>query len=420
MIRSERKKRSLLAVDVVVAAMVIFAGIPFYYALEWRIAGIPLLNVFYLATMLAVAVSYFRYTPADNRLLMLYGIGGIWLCAISMIHVWQPTFEGRAAFQDLSTYLGLMAGVAVAQLKGQSGLYRVLPRWYAANCLILGVSLLGLLTGYIPSKLETRLLDGSLYSSVLFVQVTFPAVWSTSGSVKWRQKALALSGIAMAAVFTLVSATRSVLIALLASLVLTALVQVKRKRSSAIWGGAFLLVLLFFAITGNQSGFDLFRNTQLNERLSSTDYTHESRFEELTGMLGQMDAADWVVGVGLGSSFESPNDREDMPGFAIVPHIGITTLLYKGGVIVFVALILLPCLIACFRLLTSKSSSQDPFLAGVAVYFVEASLSGGWTFLALFMLGMFLHLGLQRDLAEQANRAPGVRLSRSGRFALES
>jgi hypothetical protein len=118
-----------------------------------------------------------------------------------------------------------------------------------------------------------------------------------------------------------------------------------------------------------------------------------------------MHATEWVVGAGLGSSFESPIPDD---GLATVPHIGITTLLYKGGVFVFVALILLPCLIAWFRLLTSKSSGHDPFLAGVAVYFVEACLSGGWTFLALFTLGMFLQLGLQRGPGEQANQITGV------------
>jgi hypothetical protein len=50
-------------------------------------------------------------------------------------------------------------------------------------------------------------------------------------------------------------------------------------------------------------------------------------------------------------------------------------------------------------LLFHQTSATDPFLAGVAIYVVQASVSGGWSFLPLLLLGSFLQLGMdQRDL----------------------
>jgi hypothetical protein len=168
--------------------------------------------------------------------------------------------------------------------------------------------------------------------------------------------------------------------------------------------GAAAIVVAITQANGTLPGLEAFENTKLAERFNATDYANESRYQELTEMLDQMGTSEWIHGVGFGTGFDSTVARQTNLPFATVPHIGITTLLYKAGAPAFLVLMVAPCLAGVFGLVFFRSSNRDPFLAGVAIYFAQACVSGGWGFFPLLLLGAFLYLGLRKEGRSRSSR----------------
>ena len=381
--------------DFVLAGMIAFVGVPVAYTLRLRVAGIPLLNAFYLCATLLIAVNYIVRFPREHRLSTMYALGGLYMVVVTMLYWDQPAFDWRAAFQDLSAYLGLPVGVAWAQLEGRVGIREAFRKWYVICCVTFALTLLGLGTGFIKSGGgPLRLVDGALFSSTAFVTMSFPTVWSTARLGTALQKAIALAGVGLCATFALVSATRSVAIALGASLWCVAIVKIKRERDSVLWVGALSVLVTAAVVLAYVPARERVKSFGLGERVVATDVRKEDRFKELVMMLEQMGLPEWIHGVGFGTGFKSPISANTERGLAFAPHVGLSALLYKGGAPALLALLLIPCVVAACRLIGSRSSTRDPFLAGATVYFVQSCVSGGWAFFPLFLVGALLQLSL--------------------------
>ncbi|MEP6716482.1 MAG: hypothetical protein ABJC09_13005 [Terriglobia bacterium] len=380
--------------DLILIATVVFASLPLSFTLDMRVGSIPVMNGFVLATVIATSFSYVTKYRGNRFVVIFYALAGVFMTAI-MLATWDESpFEQRTALQDISCYCGLPIGVALAQLKGKDEFHSLLKKCYVAICITFAFSLVLLLTGYVESiGSGGREIDGAMFTSSFLIAMAFPCLWSRARLNRPLEKGIAFSGMALTIFFAVISATRSVFITVVISLICTAVVEIKRNPRNLIWMGAASLLLAGAAISGTVPGLAALQQTQLGDRLAATDYAKEDRFEELTSMLDSMGPAEWARGAGFGSGFPSPIPEG---GIATVPHIGITTVLYKGGAPAMIFLILGPCLLCLWKLSFAGRSPADPFLAGVAVYVVQASLSGGWAFLPLTLLGSFLYLGLEK------------------------
>jgi len=399
----------------VLLATVIFASIPTNFTLRMRVFGIPILDGFYIATMLAVTGAYLQRYKRPKLMVAAYVVAGIGFGIVTVAHWDLPRFDLRGAFQDVSSYSGLPVGAALGQFAGKHAFERIAKRWYAAISIIFLINLILLLLGYLQSAGgNERLLDPAMYTSSFLIAMLFPGIWAGGAPRRNFWRIVAMGGIGMNFLFAVVSATRSVLITSIAAIVCAVIIQIKRDSRSSLWIAAF--VAAFAAIFWGAAGPERFEGSLLGERLASTDYQGENRFEELTMMLDQMETRDWIYGVGFGTGFESPIMRETDTGLATAPHIGIVTLLLKGGAPAMVLLMLVPCFWGISGLLLSRRGSADPFFAGIGVYFVEASISGGWSFLPLLVFGACFALSRERSQDQRRVVFPGMPEFGAGRL----
>ena len=331
--------------------------------------------------------------------------------AIVTVAYWdRPEFNWRFAFQDLSAYTGLLVGVAWAQMKGAEGVRNAFGQWYIIVCATFGLTLIALERGYFKSGGGTsRLLDGALFSSSLFLSMSLPIVWPVAKRGVLLQRTIVISGILICIAFAIMSETRSVGLALAVSLACVLMALVKKQRAHLLWIIALVIVAVGLISLDYSSVSESTTNLGLVQRFARNEVGKESRALELQMMIGQMGLPEWIHGVGFGSGFVSPIgiDLGEDNGLSLVPHIGITTLLYKGGAPVELLLLVIPCCVAALKLILTPSSPLDPFLAGVTVYLAQACISGGWGFFPLFLVGALLEIGLETGTGLDRRRQYG-------------
>jgi hypothetical protein len=395
-----------IPMDATVACMLMFASLPQSLTLDVRLYGVPIQNAFYLLNILVIGLTYAIYHPGRKRALFVYLGAGLYLAAQGFFRRDDPLFDTRSALQDMTTYAALPLGLALGQLKGKAGLTKLLTRCYLLVAMVFAANIILIHYQYLESAGNgERQLDLAMFTSDIFICMSFPCVWLKGGVMS---KTIAVSGMMLCAIFAITSATRSMFIIFTASLLLTAIIETKRNHRY-LYCIPFAALVLTAQVSGVRvPGLTTFQTTLLAQRLESTEYQNENRYEEFSGMLSQMGAQEWIFGSGFGTQFESPIPEN---GLTVTPHIGISAFLYKGGLPVFAFLIAGPCLYCLLRLLKWRASDSDTFLAGVAVYLLESCVSGGWAFIALFFLGAFLKLGLEkqrRSMARHRALLPGT------------
>jgi len=372
-----------------------FACLPADYVLRLRVLTIPILDGFFFVTGAVVLLAYMAAYRGRSSLVTGYAFGFGYLCVVTGFYSSLPNFDPKAALQDVMAYAGLPTGIALGLLLGKSRFQTLMRRSYLVVSATFAISLILLTLGYIQSVGgDQRLVDPAMYTSSFAIPALAPCVWPFSGGRKRYWRLVTVTGLGLSLFFCMISATRSTLIVTLAASGCIGFIEIKRKAANALWTGTLLAALLLVLLGG--SGLQRFESTFLGERLATTDYESEARIEELNAMLDQMGWQEWVHGTGLGYGFESPIALESGTGLSSAPHIGITTLFYKGGVPAVALLMLLPCALGLFGLLFSGFSDRLPFLTGVAIYLLQACLSGGWAFLPLLLFGAFVALGQDR------------------------
>jgi hypothetical protein len=128
-------------------------------------------------------------------------------------------------------------------------------------------------------------------------------------------------------------------------------------------------------------------NSDVFQRLGNTQGSSEARTIELVLFWAQV-SGDLVTGQGMGSRFVSNVIVEGDP-LASAPHIGIVTLLMKGGVGAFFAFVILPLFIALKVFFSKRKSRLRRASAGsVLLYVALACQSGGWDPLLMFIYGL--------------------------------
>jgi hypothetical protein len=135
------------------------------------------------------------------------------------------------------------------------------------------------------------------------------------------------------------------------------------------------------------------RSGILADRIMSTDVAEDYRYMEVEMMFDQL-RDNLFRGEGFGSRFESCIGRHGEK-LAFAPHVAVLTFWFKGGLLIFLATAILPAMRAAYQLaLTPTWPVATACWGGALLYLVQASMSGGWNFHALFLFGAFLSLAI--------------------------
>ncbi|OHB75092.1 MAG: hypothetical protein A2W31_13090 [Planctomycetes bacterium RBG_16_64_10] len=261
---------------------------------------------------------------------------------------------------------------------------------------LLLVNLAGLFFGVItPSHDSIRHYSYSLFTNAAFVTCAFP-LWFTTARYELRgaraqiEQILAVAGMAVVLLGVLMSATRSMFLTWTAGLVLTIVIALSGRNALA-WAlittlACLVVFLALFDPAAGQGGL-------LAERLRATEITQSCRYAEIEMMFDTLTGA-MLHGKGFGSRFESCiGERGEMLAFA--PHVAALTLWFKGGLPTFLAFIVLPATRGIHALLFRRNRIVGcACWCGVLLYLIQASMSGGWSYHALFLFGVHLNLGL--------------------------
>jgi hypothetical protein len=218
----------------------------------------------------------------------------------------------------------------------------------------------------------------------------------------FRSRVYSILMLASAFVVALFTATRSTLI--VAALALVAGILLSARHSARQLLQALLLLSVAAVVIAAVASQIKLKGSSVIDRLAQTDVQSEVRWSELSGMFQQL-GDDWSLGWGMGSLFDSPVGGLKDP-YADSPHIGITTFLLKGGLIMFLPLVVVPLYLSVRGLLRSNSTANAGGLC-VALYLTLACISGGWIYFEILFLG--IGLGLLLQSAPQGLRRGSVR-----------
>jgi hypothetical protein len=297
---------------------------------------------------------------------------------------------------DVSMFSGFLLGLYWGKKRSIARASRVMCRWNMLCTLLLLVNVIGLAAGLIsPANNSNRIYTSALFDCVKFVSMSIPFCFAVMYCQRSRRSrcwmVLILCGWGLGVLGgAIVSATRSVLLVGLSSGVLTYWIAAKNRVLTGIFFVLLTIVAWFLLLGDNTGGLS---QTLLVDRLFHTDIYEECRYAEVAVMFDDMrTSTDVWLGKGFGSRFWS-NLRLGDETMAFAPHIAVLTAWYKGGLLSFFIVIVCPALLAVYRLfMHDRSAIQSACYAGVIVYLLMSSLSGGWHFIMLFAYGAFFAL----------------------------
>lgn len=320
---------------------------------------------------------------------------GVW--AILLIHGVLRGNDFKFMAIDASNILGFTAG---AYWIGRRPIESVLTKWHRlagiVTCLLV-FALVGLATGFIKPAIESgRIYVYSVFRAVGILSIIMPTLWAAKEFFPIKRVPYWMFSLPFLFIGLLVwvtaffTATRSILIECVVSILMIARIAARQARGLAFLAALFLILVMMTlwqmdALSGLVGG-------ELGDRLAATTGAKEQRFVEVGMMLEQMTSLDYLIGTGMGSRFHSVVvvDGTDL---ALNPHIVVFTFLQKGGILCFLGLVIVPFISAVLRLIRGDGDALYlGAVAGVIMYLLMASISGGWEFYFLFLYGVFVSL----------------------------
>ena len=361
--------------------------IPLQVAFFWGAMGCVFAHV--------LVSGHSRWTPA----FLITGSVGLYMAA----NGWLSGAEFKFFVVDFSTFAGILLGI-----------------WWGANCnpkevlrqfrklffLALGFLLFntfGILCGLIPpAHFGLRLYTYSIFNCAGVVATLFPIVFYTESEqpntlrsvfLRLLQK-IGLAGLLFSAIATV---SRAIFLSAVVSGILTMWIGLHGKVVKICVMALTIVVGTLVLVEDGR----LIQDGYLAERMTMTPLEEEARYVEVQMMFEDLRGA-LIFGRGFGSRFVSCiGFNED--ALVLAPHVAVLTSLYKGGVVAFFVLMVIPGLIG-FRnlLLRSRNAVQAALGAAVLLYLVQSSMSGGWWFSHLFLYGTCFSLamkmvGVQRE-----------------------
>jgi hypothetical protein len=391
----------LCVTDVFLFAMFLIRAIPETLLPDEKlgIAGVPFGFCIFYSSCLAAALSALQ-SPKRSLSLPIATATFIFLY---MAVVGQANGnEWKFFVIDSSYFAGLLLGILWASQRTTAHALWIFRFILKHTTVLLLLTCIGLISGFIPpARGGDRIFSFSIFGSTTIICTLAPLILVTSpfGSNKETAQGLVrwvITGLSTVLLAAVISATRSMLLVWLCSI--GAIVWLTMDWQKAI---KYLIVILIFSPLATMLLVSCgHENNRIAQRLQSTEFGEELRYVELQMMFDQL-GDDVYLGKGFGSRFDSPIGREQI---AFAPHIGIMTLLYKGGVSVFLLVILLPIAFALVTVLymhgTVWRSREQRLLvvgclAGVLINAAQACMSAGWDYQHLYLYGALLAIARQ-------------------------
>ena len=301
-------------------------------------------------------------------------------------------FSGADLLRDLIFTSGILGGIAWGQIIHSARAIRFEFRLAVIAVIALIFSQVGVYFGLITAiESEGRVYEPGQFSSTYFILALAPMIWVTPfGGLKFkkilRRRCTVVIGMVSVALFSLVSATRSVLLLLIVSIGLIIWIVLPRRITAIVFIVTLSAILTCFL--SSEFSIDLLQIGFIGERfLRLSDIQSEIRFQEIQDLIGQMSISELLFGKGFGIGFISIVGGEDMQSTVLNPHVGLLAFLQKGGVIIFFGS-LAPLVFALWHLsVTNRGSHYMALVAGIIFYFVCGSISGGWYITPFALLG---------------------------------
>lgn len=389
-----------------VLATFVLTSLPEAWTRPLRLGDVSLVNILFCLTALAAIAAALRAGMPKPLYLAAASLSMVYMAAIGRVNSDFLPFDEKFYYADLLTFLGLIAGYMWSGAITAFRLARFVRIAALLAALILAGShvllYLGILT---PVWGGQRVFVWSVFTASWWILVLLPVISATAeqGTGKassYLTRALVASCLLAVCVSSLLSGTRSTLLQVAICAAICVRWQV--KSAAHVYAIAACLAAAgigFYAV----SGWESLNLNFLAERMQGTQVRDEQRYVELQMMFDHL-AGDIWTGQGFGVFFTSPVIVNGSP-LAIAPHIAIFTLLLKGGVLIFAALIVIPGIVALARTLAARGKPiADACWGSVLLYLTASSMSGGWGFFHLFLYGLFLGLALR-----QPRQAGGIR-----------
>ncbi len=377
--------------DLLLAAMLVVIGLPETVFEKMYVGEVPLAFALFYA---AAASMLIEVVVSANRQRLSRRLAAAILLGLFMAAVgFRREAETKWWVVDASVYCGFLLGLAWSERRSAAAAVRTVHLWGSIAAVLLAVNLIGLVSGFVPPVVESdRRYCSALFYTAGFVVVAFPFWFASArggcpgldGLCKALPACLGITGVLFAAY---ISATRSLLIAGIASILLAYWAVVRDPLFSAL---VLVLAVVVVLAAGQTGALETLQRSLLFDRLVGTTMADEARYVELEMMFHDLASADerWL-GRGFGSRFDS-NVQAHLDGLAVAPHVGVLAPWFKGGVPAFALMILLPGLAALSGLLLKRRSKiRQAGRAGLLAYLALASMSGGWDFALLFLYGIF-------------------------------
>ncbi len=380
------RKMRLNLTDILLGITFVWSMVPATLIEDIYIYDIPLRFGFFYASVVSCLISTLVYGASKvTPYMKVVLVTTLFMAVLGLLR----GNDLRYWVIDASNATGLLLGLYWARRYSLQRTLNTLYCWSIAICLILFLNIVGLMLGIIPQANEgERLYSFSLFISTAFVTCLFP-LWfvvdtkNKTQGLPPRIQMLAVACISCVLFASILSATRSMFVTGTLAILLVLWLRLHGKNALS-WIFATLAACLFIGIFAfSTNGWLSARSTT---RLTSTEISEEYRYIELLMMFEDLEGS-FLTGKGFGSRFESCiGKRGEFLAFA--PHVAIFTSLFKGGVASFFLLIVLPLGLAIYHLLRLNGGIMClSFSAAVVLYCAQASMSGGWNFIALFLYG---------------------------------
>jgi hypothetical protein len=376
---------------------------------EMPVSGLHPAMILYAAAAGLILTRCLLRRLVISTTLAILTAGGVFMSTMAIINLESP-FQSKSFGGDLLIYSALIIGFLWAATRNRESVLRHL-RLASLVTLAIGVLTIGGLVAGLIESLGTgdRLVVYSIYWISWFLTCVSPLTLITARETSdgesaaprlfWR--AISYGSILTVFAIGLISATRSVLLGGGAALLIMVWLELREFHlRSRI---AFLCLASLVLLIAGGVGLDTFKSTELGARLYNTSVRDESRFTEINEMIEEQGLG-WpiVLGEGFGSVFFTTTVSSTGGGgsYVLSPHVGILTLFFKGGLLVFIPCIVWPFCRCVWGLLTCRDQVRIGAYAGGVLYCVLASISGGWDFRNVFLLGVCYAIAF-RPIREQ-------------------
>jgi hypothetical protein len=309
--------------------------------------------------------------------------------AIATVAAWPAANATSLTISyDVTAAGAALAGMVLGLKISVRKVIRVLLTIHCLCAASLVISGALLISGVIrPMEASDRVYDQSMFFPVTLLAIIQPV--AIDYLVRLRRQTLAwvlwAGTTSLCFAFGNMSATRSVILVSSISAIVSG---ARLVRGQTRWFLAVMLLVVGVSLVSTETLSNTFSN--LSTRLANEGYSSGTRIEELQAMFDQLG---WraTIGLGIGGAFFSEIVWEGNPdGLDWAPHIAIATPLLKGGLVALCSCVLWPAAIVGLRLLKGTSAACRALLTSIGVYLIQASVSGGYHYGPLLILGVLV------------------------------